>query len=80
MTMDPSQLFQIVNVLPLPIWLLWMAAPSSQLSRTVARSVWPWAILAAAYLAFIVVAITHGSGDPEGFFSLAGVMRLDRTA
>jgi hypothetical protein len=74
--MDAAGLFQIVNLLPLPIWLLWMLAPSSHLSRRVARAVWPWVVLAAAYLAFVVVAIAQGGGDPGGFFSLAGVMRL----
>jgi hypothetical protein len=74
--MDPAALFQVVNLLPMPIWLLWMLAPSSHLSHRVARSVWPWVILAAAYLVFVVVAIRQGGGDPSGFFSLAGVMRL----
>jgi len=74
--MDPAPLFQVMNLLPMPIWLLWMLAPSSQLSRRVARSVWPWAVLAGAYLVFIVIALRQGGGDPGGFFSLAGVMRL----
>jgi len=74
--MDPAQLFQIVNVLPMPIWLLWMAAPSSRLSRTVARSIWPWVLLAAAYLAFIAIAIAQDGLGPRAFGSLEGVMRL----
>jgi len=75
--MDPAQLFQIVNLLPMPIWLLWMAAPSSQLSRTVARAVWPWVILAVAYLAFLTIAIVEGGGlDPRQMGSLPGVMQL----
>jgi hypothetical protein len=75
--MNPDQLFQIANLLPMPIWLLWMAAPSSQLSRTVARSVWPWVILAVAYLVFISIAIIESGGfDPSAFGSLAGVMQL----
>ena len=75
--MDPAQIFQVVNLLPMPIWLLWMAAPTSQASRTVARSVWPWAILAMAYLVFIAVAVRESGGlDPRAFGSLEGVMRL----
>ena len=73
--MDPALLFQIVNVLPLPIWLLWMVAPSSHLSRTIARSVWPWLVLAALYLAFLVVALREGL-EPAAFGSLPGVMSL----
>ena len=74
--MDPAQAFQVVNVLPLPIWLVWMAAPSSRLSRTLARSVWPWVILAAAYLVFLTTAILQQGFSPASFGSLAGVMAL----
>jgi hypothetical protein len=74
--MDPASVFRVVNVLPLPVWLLWMAAPSSQLSRTVARSLWPVGVLAGLYLLFIAVALVGGGLDPAGFGSLAGVMQL----
>jgi hypothetical protein len=75
--MDPAHIFQVVNLLPMPIWLLWMAAPSSRLSRTIARSVWPWVVLAALYLAFIVVAIAGAGGfDPSSYGSLPSVMQL----
>jgi ABA4-like protein len=74
--MDPAQAFQIVNVLPLPIWLVWMAAPSSRLSRTLARSLWPWVILAAAYLVFLTIAILQQGLSPASFGSLDGVMSL----
>jgi hypothetical protein len=72
--MDAASVFRVVNVLPLPIWLLWMAAPSSRLSRTVAHSLWPFAILGGLYVLFLAVAL---SGGPIGDFgSLQGVMRL----
>jgi hypothetical protein len=74
--MDPAQAFQIVNVLPLPIWLVWMAAPSSRLSRTLARALWPWVILAAAYLLFLTIAILQQGLSPASFGSLDGVMSL----
>jgi hypothetical protein len=75
--MDPARLFQVVNVLPMPIWLLWMLAPSSRLSRTIARAVWPWVGLAALYLVFIVVGIAGAGGfDPSAYGSLPNVMRL----
>ncbi len=75
--MDPAAIFRVVNVLPLPIWLLWMVAPSSELSRTVARSTWPWVVLATAYLVFIAIALTSGGAfDPEAYGSLDGVMKL----
>jgi hypothetical protein len=75
--MDPAAIFRVVNVLPLPIWLLWMAAPSSELSRTIARATWPWVILATAYLVFIAIALTSGGAfDPGAYGSLEGVMKL----
>ena len=76
MTMDPAALFQVMNLLPLPVWLLWMAAPRSHLSRTLARAIWPWVVLASAYLVFIAVAIVADGLDPRAFASLEGVMRL----
>jgi ABA4-like protein len=75
-TLDPAALFQVMNCLPVPIWLCWMAAPRSRVSRTLARTVWPWVVLASAYLLFIVVAIVGGGLDPRAFGSLDGVMHL----
>jgi Domain of unknown function (DUF4281) len=76
--MTPSSIFQVANLLPLPIWLLWMAAPSSRLSRQVARSTWPWAVLAGLYLVFIAVALAGRGFDPSAFGSLEGVMAAFR--
>src|SRR5258707_293060 len=36
--MDAADAFRIANVLPLPIWLVWIGAPSSLLARTLARA------------------------------------------
>ena len=74
--MDAAQVFQVMNLLPLPVWAVWVAAPSSSLARTLARSLWPWAILAAAYTALVVVAIATAGLDPRAYGSLDGVMRL----
>ena len=75
--MEPAQLFQVVNLLPMPIWLLWMAAPSSRLSRTIARSIWPWVVLATAYLVFMTIALTRAGGfDASAYASLPAVMKL----
>jgi hypothetical protein len=74
--MDAADAFRIANVLPLPIWLVWIGAPSSRLARTLARSIWPWVILGALYLAALVTAIVTGGLDPSLFGSLAGVMKL----
>lgn len=69
-----AQVFSVVNVLPLPIWAVWMLAPRSPLARWLARSFWPWTVLAAIYAVALAVAVVH---EPAGSFtSLAGVMAL----
>lgn len=74
--MDPARLFPVLNLLPLPIWLVWVAAPTSSLARRLARSLWPVGVLAALYVVFLAIALAGGGLDPAGFGSLAGVMRL----
>ena len=76
--MNPATLFSIVNVLPLPVWALWILAPRSRASKEIARSLWPWQLLAALYLVFLCVALA-GGGERSASFdfgSLAGVMAL----
>ncbi|MEO0321397.1 MAG: ABA4-like family protein [Myxococcota bacterium] len=73
--MDPELVFTLVNALPMPIWLTWFVAPRSTLARWFADALWPWALLAAIYVALL--AVTFSGPSPGGdFFSLAGVMRL----
>lgn len=75
--MSPATVFSIVNVLPLPIWLLWLVAPRARASRLLVESLWPWQLLAALYLIFIGITFSGaaGGGAPD-FGSLAGVMAL----
>jgi hypothetical protein len=76
--MSAAALFQIANVLPLPIWALWILAPRSAPSRALAAALWPWQILAALYVVGLTVTIAEagGGGGSLDFGSLAGVMRL----
>lgn len=73
--MSPAVIFSIVNLLPLPIWALWILAPRSHPSRVVATSLWPWQGLAVLYLIFLCIALGEGGSAPD-FGSLAGVMAL----
>ena len=77
--MDPALVFRIANVLPLPIWAVWILAPRSALARRLARAVWPWAVLATLYVVVLAVALGGGPVDGGGFGSLAGVMALFRS-
>ncbi len=74
--MDAARVFQVMNVLPLPVWIVWLAAPASSLARTLARSLWPWAILAGAYTVLLLVALATSGLDPRAFGTLDGVMHL----
>ena len=73
--MTPETLFQIANLLPLPIWALWILAPRSAPSRALAGALWPWQALAALYLACLIAALGGSGGSPD-FGSLGGVMAL----
>ena len=75
--MNPAAVFSLVNVLPLPVWALWILAPRSRPARVLAESLWPWQLLAALYLIFLCVALGGGEGSGSfDFGSLAGVMAL----
>ena len=75
--MDPSQVFSIVNILPVPIWAVWILAPRSRLARGVAQSLWPWFVLALLYLLILVVAMVRADGiGGDSFGSLHGVMGI----
>ena len=74
--MDAATIFRVANVLPLPIWALWILAPRSQAARVLARSTWPWALLAALYTGLVLVALARHGLDPADFGALAGVMKL----
>jgi Domain of unknown function (DUF4281) len=74
--MDAAAIFQIANVMPLPIWALWILAPRSEASRALARSTWPWMLLAALYTGVVVFALAQHGIDPADFGSLDGVGKL----
>ena len=74
--MDAATIFRVANVLPLPIWVVWIVAPRSQASRMLARSTWPVVLLAALYTGLVLVALSRHGLDPADFGSLDGVMKL----
>ena len=75
--MNPATAFQIVQLLPLPLWAVWIFLPRSAASRYLATAEWPWVVLAGAYLACFVMAIASGGKiGPDSFSSLSGMMGL----
>ena len=74
--MTPEQAFPILNMLPLPVWAVWIAAPGSRAARHLARALWPWGVLAAAYGLLVLMALLTDAPGPGSFASLAGVMSI----
>jgi len=74
--MTAAEIFPIVNLLPLPVWATWMAAPRSGAAKLLAQSLWPWAILAAIYSLGVAYALASTGLDPGSFGTLEGVMHL----
>ena len=75
--MRPETAFQICQLLPLPIWFIWIVLPRSRAARHLARADWPWMVLASAYVGCFAGALaTGGELGPESFTSLSGMMRL----
>jgi hypothetical protein len=77
--MDAALVFRVVNLLPIPVWAVWVLAPRSALARALSRSLWPPAVLAALYVGLLAVALRGGPVEGGGFGTLAGVMALFRS-
>ena len=75
--MHADAAFAIVQLLPLPIWFVWLALPRSRAARHLARATWPWLVLGAVYvLCFATALHTGGHLGPDSFTSLRGMMTL----
>lgn len=75
--MRPDTAFQIAQLLPLPIWFVWILLPRSRAARYLSVAEWPWAVLASVYLICFATALkTGGHLGPDSFSSLSGMMRL----
>lgn len=74
--MQPELVFKLANLAPLPIWIAWIAAPRSEISRYFARAVWPFVLLGVLYVVTLVagVAQANASDAQGGFSTLQGVM------
>jgi hypothetical protein len=70
--MEPARLFEIVNLVPLPGWLLLVFLPGWRWTPLVTACILP-AILAVVYLALFAANVGSAEG---GFGSLAGVKSL----
>lgn len=55
-------LFNLANVLPLPIWLSMMLFPRARFTQRLVTSYWPFVVLAGLYTLFLVIALATGGG------------------
>jgi hypothetical protein len=75
--MSPDATFLVIQLLPLPIWFVWIVLPGGRLAHHLTRATWPWVALALVYVACFATALaTGGRIGPEAFSSLSGMMRL----
>lgn len=62
-------LFNLLNLLPLPIWLGMILFPRTRYTQSLVTSYWYFMVLAAVYLLFLLISFTQGSID----FSFEGI-------
>lgn len=55
-------LFNLANLLPLPVWLSMMLFPKARFTQRLVTSPWPFIILGALYAAVLAVALASGAG------------------
>ncbi len=78
-----DKFFQLINLLPMPVWLAMMFAPNHKLTRRASRSSAIFGIMGLTYVTALIAAIRGGSssetGDSTGggmdFTSLDGIRR-----
>jgi hypothetical protein len=53
-------LFNLANLLPMPIWLSMLLFPRARFTERLVRAYWPFVVLAGVYTAFLVAALFAG--------------------
>ena len=64
-------LFNVINILPLPIWLSMILFPKLRFTQNLVLAYWPFVVLGGIYTALLLAAIsTSGGGFSLGFDAL----------
>jgi hypothetical protein len=58
----PETLFNLANLLPLPIWLSMMLFPRAPFTQRLVMSYWPFILLSSLYTLFLAIALATGDG------------------
>lgn len=78
-----DKLFQLINLLPMPVWLAMMFTPNNKLTERASRSSTVFGIMALTYVAALIAAVRGGRSGGTGesadggmdFTSLDGIRR-----
>ena len=55
-----ENIFNLINILPLPIWISMMLFPKARFTQRMVLSNWPYIMLGGLYLLLLLAAITTG--------------------
>ena len=64
-------LFNLLNLLPLPIWLSMLLFPKAKFTQRLVLAYWPYIVLGSIYTALLGVALVIGFGGDEAGFGLS---------
>ena len=56
-------LFNLINILPLPIWLGMLLFPRARFTERLVLAYWPYIVLGGVYTLFLLIALVTGSGS-----------------
>ena len=60
-------LFNLLMILPLPIWASMLLFPRARFTQNLVMAYWPYMVLGALYLLFLLAALASGSMSDLGF-------------
>ncbi len=71
-----ESVFNLLTVLPLPVWAAMLLFPRARFTRTLITADWPFLTLAALYIAVLIGALTTGASTGLGlsFTALHNIM------
>jgi hypothetical protein len=67
-------LFNLLNLLPLPIWLSMILFPRTRFTQQLVLAFWPYMVLGGIYLLFLLASLLSGSNFSLSFNSLRNAL------
>lgn len=72
-----ENLFSLITILPLPIWLSMLLFPRTRFTQQLVVSPWPFIVLGGIYTVLLLVALLMGSGFDLSFDALRQALSLE---